>query len=100
MAKAVEIDTLQGTLDESLWFHLDLSNDVLYLRDQGTRNQAVFGEETPEGFTVLRTNKGEFAGMTIVNYWGRYGSGDLGRASIYIVKERVAAWAQRHLMAA
>lgn len=74
-----------------MWFHIDLSNDVLYLRSQATSNQTAFGEETPEGFTVLRTDDGKFAGMTIVNYWERFGSGDLGDTRIQTVKERIAA---------
>lgn len=100
MAAAIEIDTLQGTLDDSVWFHLDLSNDVLYFRLQRTRHDPVFGEEAPEGFTLLRTDGGLAAGMTIVHYWKRFGSGDLSRASIHTIKERVSAWAQTHSLAA
>lgn len=100
MAAAIDIDALQGTLDNSVWFHMDLNRDVLYLRKQQTRSVPVFGEETAEGFTVLRTDNGTFAGMTIVNYWGRFGYGDLNHASIESVKERVADWAQRHLLSA
>ena len=100
MAEAVEIDTLQGSLGDSIWFHFDLNNDVLYLRDQATRNERVFGEENPEGFTVLRTDDGKLAGMTVVNYWGRFGSGNLGSARIHTVKERVAEWAKSHPMVA
>ena len=96
MAAAVEIDTLQGILGDSVWFHLDLSNDVLYLRKQASRNEPAFGEETPDGFTVLHTDGGEVVGMTVVKYWRRFGSGDLNTASIQTVKERVAAWAQAH----
>src|SRR5690349_5473812 len=100
MAAAIEIDTLQGVLDGHIWFHLDMTNDVLYLRSKTTRNIPVFGEETPEGFTVLRTDKGQFAGMTIVNYWRRFGSDDLDTATIQTVKERVSAWAQNHFLPA
>jgi hypothetical protein len=100
MAAAIEIDTLQGTLDDAVWFHLDLSNDVLYFRLQETRQEPVFGEETPEGITLLRTEEGHVAGMTIVHYWRRFGSGDLSSASIHAIKERVAAWAQDHSLAA
>jgi hypothetical protein len=98
MAASVEIDTLQGTLDESVWFHLDLTNDVLYLRNEATRGSQVFGEETPDGFTVLRTDNGSLAGMTIVNYWRRFGSGELSSASIRKVRDRVAGWAQKHFV--
>jgi len=93
MAAAIVIDTLQGTLGESIWYHLDLSNDVLYLRQESSRNEPVFGEETSEGFTLLRTDNGDFAGMTVVNYWRRFGYCEVCTASIHTVKERVAAWA-------
>src|ERR1041385_1089768 len=96
MAAAVEIDTLQGVLDDRVWFHLDLTNDVLYLRSQTTRNARVFGEDTPEGFTVPRTNNGEFTGMTVVNYWRQFGSDNLDAATFQTVKERVSAWAESH----
>lgn len=96
MAEAVEIDTLQGILGDSIWFHFDLNNDVLYLRDPSTRNEPVFGEENADGFTVLRTDDGKYAGMTIVGYWGRFGRGDISRASIHTVKQRVAAWISTH----
>lgn len=100
MAGTIEIDTLQGFLGDSIWFHLDLDNDVLYLREQATRNMPVYGEEDSNGFTVLRTDDGKFAGMTIVTYWKRFGTGDLGRASIHTVKERVAEWARSHAVVA
>ena len=100
MAAVIEVDTLQGTAGGSIWFHLDLSNDVLYLRNQATRTDPAYGEETDEGFTILRTDNGDFAGMTIVNYWSRFGSGDVGNVSIRTVQERVAAWAKGHALVA
>ncbi len=98
MAATVEIDTLQGILGGSVWFHLDLSNDVLYLRTETTRTERVFGEEVPAGFTVLRTDSGDIAGMTVVNYWSRFGAGDLGAASIRDIQVQVAGWAMRHFV--
>ena len=100
MASAIEIDTLQGTLGDSIWFHLDLSTDVLYVRSQATRNEPAFGEETPEGFTLLRTDSGDFAGITVVNYWEHFGSGDLAHTSIHAVKKQVAAWAKSQALVA
>lgn len=100
MAATVEVDTLQGVLDGNIWFHLDLSNDVLYLRDQATRNVALIGEESPEGYTVLRTQDGHLAGMTIVNYWRRFGSTAIDFATIQAVKERVSAMADSYFTAA
>jgi hypothetical protein len=100
MAAAIDIDTLQGTLGDSVWFHLDLSNDVLYLRNKAMRNHSVFGEETLEGFTLLHTDSGEVAGMTVVNYWNRFGSGELSTATIQTVKEQVSVWMASHFAAA
>lgn len=34
----VETDTIEGTINRTLWFHYDMSNDVLYLRYQDSRN--------------------------------------------------------------
>ncbi len=100
MAIGVEVDTLQGILGGSMWFHLDLDNDVLYLRARATLGESVFGEETPEGFTALRSNSGALAGMTVVNYWQRFGNGDVGSASIQAIKDQVAAWSASHIPAA
>jgi hypothetical protein len=88
MASAIEIDTLRGVLGGSVWFHLDLTNDVLYLRNVTTRAERVFGEGTPSGFTLLRTDSGEIAGMTVINFWSRFGTGRLASASIRAVKQQ------------
>ena len=99
MAAAIEVDTLQGVLGSNVWFHLDLDNDVLYLREHDTRREPAFGEESPEGFTILYTDSGRVAGMTVVNYWHRFGRGDVTRSSIQSVKDQLSAWAQRHFPA-
>src|ERR1051325_4602226 len=94
MAETVELDMLQGVLSGRTWFHLDLENDVLYLCNEVFRNERVFGEESPEGFTILRTDSGELAGITAVSFWKQFGAGWLKQASIEAVKESVAAWAK------
>jgi len=40
---------------DSLAYHFDVTNDVLYLRFLSTQEQEVFGEETPDGFLLFRT---------------------------------------------
>lgn len=38
----------------------------------------TLGEETPDGFVLLRREDDDRAvGLTIVNWWKRFGSGDL-----------------------
>ena len=90
MEKIVEADTLQGIIDDSVWFHLDIRNDVLYLRDPKTISCPVFGEETPSGSTLLRSESGAVAGMTFTDYWKQFGSGILSANSISAVQENVA----------
>ena len=96
MTATVELDTVHGTLDSLVWFHLDLSNDVLYLRDSRSRNERVFGEETPEGFTLLRKEDGKVAGVTVVCFWEQYGHGDIKRATLDSLRDEVARWAGDH----
>jgi hypothetical protein len=71
------IMTLEGVVGV-LWFHYDVDGDVLYLRLQSRREAEAVGEETPDGFILLRdmsTNKP--VGMTVVNWWKRFGKGRL-----------------------
>lgn len=85
-------NTIEGTVGNAVWFHFDLDNDVLYLRLNSLLDEEVFGEETPDGFLLLRTNEGAIAGMTIVNYWQRFGQGELrsmplGRLQTFITTQ-------------
>lgn len=86
------LTTIEGTIGSALWFHFDLGNDVLYLRLNSLLDTEVFGEETPEGFILLRTDEDQIAGMTIVNYWQRFGAGELqnlplSRLQTFITKQ-------------
>ena len=49
----VTTDTVEGVVDGSLWFHYDLTNDVLYLQLLSTRGQETFGEETDDGLPAF-----------------------------------------------
>lgn len=71
-------ETLEGTLDGGLWFHYDAAGDVLYLRLQSKLDSPALGEETDDGFVLLRDESTDQpVGLTIVNWWSRFGHGDL-----------------------
>ena len=73
---AIVTDTLEGVIDNALWYHYDLTADVLYLRLVEHRETHTVSEETPDGFLLLRRDDNdEPVGLTIVNWWRRYGSG-------------------------
>jgi len=86
-------DTVEGVGGDSLAYHFDVTNDVLYLRLIST--QEVFGEETPEGFLLFRTEDEKIAGMTIIGYWKRFGEGrlaDIPRSGLQMsMQTRVAS---------
>lgn len=74
----VTIDTLEGLINQTLWYHYDVGADVLYLRLAAYRDTPTHGEETDDGFVLLRTRDSNQAiGLTIVNWWKRFGQGDL-----------------------
>lgn len=74
----VKTDAIEGTIDQLLWFHYDLASDVLYLRLANHRERNALGEETDDGFILLRDEQtDEPIGLTIVNWWKRFGQGGL-----------------------
>ncbi len=56
MATVDSYETVKGTVGENLAFDFDIANDVLYLRFISTEEREVFGEETPDGFLLFRTD--------------------------------------------
>src|ERR1044071_1178658 len=52
--RMVAIETLEGLIDRTMWFHYNVSGDVLYLRVASERDTATLGEETDDGFILLR----------------------------------------------
>lgn len=73
---AVKTDTLEGVIDGTVWFHYDLDADVLYLRLASARDTPAVGEETPQGFTLLRGEDDDrIVGLTVINWWSRFGDG-------------------------
>jgi hypothetical protein len=51
---------------------------VLYLRINSCRDRDAVGEETDDGFILLRDQDTDgLVGITVVNWWKRFGSADL-----------------------
>lgn len=93
-SRTVQVDAIEG-LTDALWVHYDVTNDVLYLRLCAYRDAPTVAEETPDGLLLLRTEEhGKPVGMTIVNWWGRFGSGALPD-SIRQIGAAIEPWARR-----
>ncbi|MEX2216594.1 MAG: DUF2283 domain-containing protein [Phycisphaeraceae bacterium] len=88
-------DTIEGTIDQAWWFHYDITNDVLYLRLASQREAQTLGEETPDGFILLRhAESDQPVGMTVVSWWKRFGAGKLPD-SMGELGRRIEPWIKR-----
>lgn len=91
----VATDTIEGTIDSSLWFHYDLTNDVLYLRLADRRDVQTYADEQDDGSLVLRSlNDDSTVGLTIVDWWKTYGNGDIPD-SLRRLEEEIEPFAQK-----
>lgn len=73
---AIVTETLEGSIDQSIWYHYDVANDVLYLRLLSDRDTPTVAEETDDGLLLLRRDSdGHRVGLTVVNWWQRFGHG-------------------------
>ncbi len=91
----VAIQTLEGLIDGRIWYHYDVSSDVLYLRLLDGRERRAVGEETDEGFILLRDEVTDHPiRLTIVNWWKRFGQGELPD-SISRIQDRIEPWTQK-----
>ncbi len=88
------MDTREGTLDNGIRYHYDLGNDVLYLRLASLRDREAFREETPDGFILLRDSDDAVVGMTVVDYWRRFGVGALQDVPRKFLSDSLATRAQ------
>ena len=91
----VTVDTLEGVINNSLWYHYDVGNDVLYLRLASRRSGEALGDETDDGLILLRdalTN--DPVGLTIVSWWKRFGHGPLPD-SISEIQRQIEPWANK-----
>lgn len=94
----VSTDAVEGTIGSgpaALWFHYDIASDVLYLRLAADRDAQTLAEETPDGFLLLRRSSDDTpVGLTIVNWWKRYGAG--GRLdSLRQLEQAIEPWAEK-----
>lgn len=93
------IESIEGSAG-SFWYHYDLTGDVLYLRSAAHRETATHGEETDDGFILLRSmDDDRVVGMTVVNWWKRFGTGTLPDSMPHIAA-KIDPWAQRAANAA
>jgi hypothetical protein len=84
----VQTDTLEGIIDEVLHFHYDVSSDVLYLRLLSAMETMTIGDLTDEGDILLRDEITDQAvGLTVVNWWKRFGHGALPDSIAEIQKQ-------------
>ena len=91
----VVTDTIEGTVDSALWFHYDVTADVLYLRLAAERDTPTFAEETPDGVLMLRRESDDHpVGLTVVHWWKRFGQGKLPD-SIKQIQDRIEPWAKK-----
>ena len=88
-------DAIEGTVNDVLWYHYDIPDDVLYLRFVSTQDQEVYGEETPDGFILMRTADDQIAGMAIISWWKRFGKGNIGKVTLDSLQNQVANMAHR-----
>ncbi|MBX3383027.1 MAG: hypothetical protein KF864_05915 [Phycisphaeraceae bacterium] len=72
-------DAIEGTIGSgprALWFHYDITSDVLYLRLAADRTGDTLAEETDQGFLLLRRATDYMpVGLTVTNWWKRFASG-------------------------
>lgn len=91
--------SIEGT-SQGIWFHYDLPGDVLYLRVLARQGEQAHGEETDDGFILLRSlDDDSVVGMTVVNWWKRFGHGTLPDSMAAIVAS-VEPFARRAASAA
>ena len=91
----VSLESLEGVIDGYLWYHYDLSHDVLYLRLLAKMQAETYAEERPDGILVLRTAAEEKAvGLTIVNWWKRFGVGAIPD-SLRLLQAQIEPWANK-----
>jgi hypothetical protein len=73
---AIVTETLEGNIDRTIWYHYDVANDVLYLRLLSERDTPTVAEESDDGLLLLRRKSDDrLVGLTVVNWWERFGKG-------------------------
>jgi hypothetical protein len=91
----VKVDTIEGVVDGVLWCHYDIANDVLYLRLAEERESPAYSEESDGGFLLVRREDNDkVVGMTGVNWWKRFGTGEVPD-SIHELERAIEPWARK-----
>lgn len=91
----VKVDTIEGTVDDVLWYHYDLAGDVLYLRLTAHRDAPTYAEESDDGFLLVRReDNDDLVGITVVNWWKRFGKGILPD-SLHDLELAIEPWAKK-----
>lgn len=91
---AVTAKSVEGVWGNALHYHLDLDNDVLYVRLLSKMDVEAYGEDTPDGFTLLRALEDDaVVGMVIISYWKRFGEGDVADATLRALEQKVEQFA-------
>jgi hypothetical protein len=91
----VALQSIEGLIDEVCWYHYDMPNDVLYLRLASKMGAQTCAEETEDGYLLLRDMATEeVAGVTIVNWWKRFGKGALPD-SLALLQRAIQPWAKK-----
>lgn len=91
----VAIETLEGIVGGTLWYHYDVTSDVLYLRLLKYRDMPAVGEETDTGTILMRDEATDVpVGMTVVSWWKRFGQGALPD-SISEIQRHIEPWEKR-----
>ncbi len=86
---------IEGVVEGTLWCHYDLANDVLYLRLLRDRQASTYSEETEDGYLIVRReDNDEVAGLTVVGWWKRFGTGKLPD-SIHELEQAIEPWARK-----
>ena|SRR6266581_5365826 len=86
------LKTIEGVIPGDVWFHYDVGNDVLYVRLKSKRWISATGEETDDGLVLLRDEKtGKAVGITVVNWWRRFGFGSLPD-SFRKIQKKIRPW--------
>jgi uncharacterized protein DUF2283 len=92
---AIMTESLEGRIDQKVWYHYDLANDVLYLRLLEARQDQTVAEETDDGMLLLRREDDDrIVGLTVVNWWKRHGPGRR-TDSIRELERSIEPWASR-----
>lgn len=70
------VESLEGTLDDLISFHVDLASDILYLRRIDRPEAIPVGEDGPDDVILFRDEDSrEIVGLSVIDWWLRFGEG-------------------------